>query len=91
MSSLFSLWFGCCVVDDKSSRLTLRYLDPESLPLDAEARFASLFTAKPVWTLQQMQPFVESLVGPGQQLEQLLIRHCYVNRMDPKIVTLSKR
>ncbi len=84
--------FGFAIVEEKGALSSMRFfvLDP-ALEERPEEAFAQLFAARATWPLEQLLPHVQPLASPAVPLDQLLLRHCYVNRMDPSHVTVSKR
>ncbi len=85
--------FGFAIVEEKGALTSVRHfaLDRAAFGDAPEEAFAQLFAARPTWPLEQIAPFVQPLTSPAMSLDLLLLRHCYVNRMDPKNVTVSKR
>jgi hypothetical protein len=82
--------YGCCIVEEKGTLSSIRYFVLDSVFEDSiEDTFGQLFATRPTWPIEQLIPFIQSLAGPA--IEQVLLRYCFVNRMDPKNVTVSKR
>ena len=84
---------GVALVEPKGNHSAVRHfsLDEASLS-DPDRAFAALFAARPVWPMDQIIPFVAPLANPPSvPVENLLLRFCFVNRMDPDHVTVSKR
>jgi sister chromatid cohesion protein DCC1 len=84
--------YDFAIVEEKGTLVSMRYfaLDP-ALEERPEEAFAQLFAARATWPLEQLRPHVLPLASPAVPLDLLLLRHCYVNRMDPAHVTVSKR
>ena len=84
--------FGFAIVEEKGTLATIRFFALERVTEEnVDEAFAQLFVARATWPLEQIFPFVQPLASPTVPVDQLLLRHCYVNRMDPKNVTVSKR
>ncbi|TYZ69379.1 hypothetical protein PybrP1_008575, partial [[Pythium] brassicae (nom. inval.)] len=56
------------------------YFPEEDLPLDAKQRFEKLFQVQEKWTLEQLEPFIQSLVVPGTTQAALLLKHTRSSR-----------
>uniref|UniRef100_K3WIX1 Sister chromatid cohesion protein DCC1 n=1 Tax=Globisporangium ultimum (strain ATCC 200006 / CBS 805.95 / DAOM BR144) TaxID=431595 RepID=K3WIX1_GLOUD len=56
------------------------YFPEENLPLGAKQRFEKLFQAQEKWTIQQLEPFIQSLVVPGTTQAALLLKHTRSSR-----------
>jgi hypothetical protein len=80
--------FGFCIVEEKGALSSIRYFSVHSGD-SLEDTFAQLFAARATWPIDQLLPYVSALAGAS--IEQVLLRYCFVNRMDPKNVTVSKR
>lgn len=50
-------------------------LSSADLPLDAKARFRSLFSAKEFWQMSELRPYLGDVVGPGESEDAVLLRH----------------
>ncbi len=85
--------FGFAIVEEKGTLTSVRHfaLDRSAIDDSPDEAFAQLFAARATWPLEQIAPFVQPLTSAAMSLDLLLLRHCYVNRMDPKNVTVSKR
>eukprot|EP01112_Ceratiomyxa_fruticulosa_P023030 TRINITY_DN8644_c0_g1_i3.p1 TRINITY_DN8644_c0_g1~~TRINITY_DN8644_c0_g1_i3.p1 ORF type:complete len:412 (+),score=86.80 TRINITY_DN8644_c0_g1_i3:232-1467(+) len=60
---------------DSSSLLSsVRYFPTFLLPGNAKDRFRALFTTKPRWNLQEIEPYLQELIEPGSSLEQLPLK-----------------
>ena len=53
----------------------LRSLPVLSLPLTAKERFATLFAVKRDWQLEELTPYVKSLLQPGSSITKLVLQH----------------
>ena len=80
--------FGFCMVEEKGALSSIRYFSIDSGD-SVESAFAQLFAARTTWPIDQLLPYISPLAGAS--IEQVLLRYCFVNRMDPKNVTVSKR
>ena len=58
---------------------------------DAEKCFDDLFAERQVWPMEQILPYVKEFSTPTMGEDQMMLRYCYVNRMDQENVTVSKR
>ena len=47
-----------------------------ALSRDAATLFAQLFAARPRWLAADLEPYLADVLGPGQSVQQLLLRHC---------------
>ncbi|GAB9471916.1 Sister chromatid cohesion protein dcc1 [Globisporangium polare] len=56
------------------------YFPEEDLPLEAKQRFEKLFQVQEKWTIQQLEPFIQSLVVPGTTQAALLLKHTRSSR-----------
>lgn len=81
--------FGFCIVEEKGALSSIRYFMADAAD-SLEDTFAQLFAARATWPIEQLLPYVTPLLA-GASVEQVLLRFCFVNRMDPKNVTVSKR
>ena len=63
-----------------------------SLPQDAPSRFAALFAEQQRWEWEELVPYVQSLQGPGQTAEALLLKYARASQQRPTDpVTYSAR
>jgi sister chromatid cohesion protein DCC1 len=63
-----------------------------SLPQDAPARFAALFAEQQRWEWEDLSPYVQTLRGPGQTAEALLLKYARGSQQRPTDpVTYSAR
>lgn len=88
---VISLLYGHCIIEEKGSASSIRYFVMDPPPATAEEAFGLLFTARAVWPLDQMLPYITPLATPSLSVDQMLLRHCFVNRVETKVVTVSKR
>lgn len=86
-----SLLFGRCILDDKGSASTIRQFVLDPPPATAEEAFGLLFAMRAVWPLDQILPYISPLATPTLSVDQMLLRYCFVNRVETKVVTVSKR
>jgi len=62
----------------ESSLVHLKYFPRESLPLDAYERFKALFKEQSTWTLNDLEPYLETLVSFGEEsVTDLLLKYTY--------------
>lgn len=85
--------FGSCIVDHHkgalASSIRMFVLDPP--PATADELFPLLFAERAVWPEAQIVPYVAAVATPSANVDQLLLRHTFVNRVDAATATVSKR
>ncbi|EGD75606.1 hypothetical protein PTSG_06673 [Salpingoeca rosetta] len=54
---------------------TVQYFPASSLPVEPRARFAALFSARSVWTDDDITPYIAGIVSKLQTREALLMKH----------------
>lgn len=83
---------GEAVRDDPKEGSGIWRLSESSLPQDAPGRFKALFEAKKHWELSELLPYIQSLAGPGETTETLLLKYARANQQKPTDpVTYSAR
>ena len=50
------------------------------LPFDGPSRFGALFAFKSRWSRAELEPYLDDLVGPGENREAVLMRHARVTQ-----------
>ena len=59
------------------------YLPEDSLPEQHAARFSALFAVQELWRLEQLEPYLNPVKGPGEAVSDMLLAHCrYVTQED---------
>ena len=66
---------GLALVQTTAVKPSLRLLDRDTLPTDAESRFRQLFSISNQWTREDLQPYLSGILAPGQNEDQLLLQH----------------
>lgn len=80
------------VLKDCPPATGLIHFPTAALPLAAAERFAALFQHRERWQLPDLEPYVEDLPGPGQTVEELLLRYARASQQRPTDpVTYSAR
>ena len=62
---------------------SIRRLSAKSLSRDPEERFSQLFSIQNEWTYQQMFPYISKLAGPGQTVEEVLLKYARPCQTNP--------
>lgn len=62
---------------------SIRRLSAKSLSRDPEERFSQLFSIQNEWTYQQMFPYISKLAGPGQTVEEVLLKYARACQTNP--------
>ncbi|KAJ5079799.1 sister chromatid cohesion protein dcc1-related [Anaeramoeba ignava] len=60
---------------DNTNLNSIRYIDLDQLSHIVEERFEQLFTIKKEWGGEEIQPFLDQIIGPNQTLESLLLKN----------------
>ncbi|PSC68596.1 sister chromatid cohesion DCC1 [Micractinium conductrix] len=72
--------------------LRIKHFPLAALPADAASRFAALFAERQRWEWEDLSPYVQSLRGPGQTAEALLLKYARISQQRPTDpVTYSAR
>lgn len=84
--------YGWSILEEKAGIAMVRPFSlTQQQSASSDSTFQALFAEKAVWPMEQLVPFVRHLTSPTLPLDQLLLRYCFINNMDPKKVTVSKR
>ncbi|XP_063681104.1 sister chromatid cohesion protein DCC1-like [Bolinopsis microptera] len=67
---------GLALVNKSSTPHTISYLAVSDLPIEPARRFAYLFSRQEKWSHDDVIPYLEDLIGPGQTVTALLLKHC---------------
>lgn len=53
-----------CVVDKitPANEEVIRYFNKDLLPVEARERFTKMFTVKPKWTFEELEPYIRCVV-----------------------------
>ncbi|KAL0237446.1 hypothetical protein PCE1_000843 [Barthelona sp. PCE] len=75
--TLFGFLLTCnfCYVTDINS-MTISYISPLDLPLEAEALLMRLFQIKTKWSLRELTPFIKPLLSGRNTTETVINKHC---------------
>lgn len=66
----------------KTTRRSIRRLSVGDLPRDV-SRFEHLFNVKSAWELDEILPYIRGLAAPGQNTEELLLKHARPSQTRP--------
>ncbi|KAL4437232.1 hypothetical protein ABPG75_004371 [Micractinium tetrahymenae] len=70
----------------------IKHFPLSALPADAPGRFAALFAERARWEWEDLAPYIQSLRGPGQTAEALLLKYARATQQRPTDpVTYSMR
>ncbi|KAL4439418.1 hypothetical protein ABPG77_008747 [Micractinium sp. CCAP 211/92] len=70
----------------------IKHFPLAALPADAPGRFAALFAERARWEWEDLAPYIQSLRGPGQTAEALLLKYARATQQRPTDpVTYSMR
>lgn len=61
----------------------IRRLSAKSLSRDPEERFSQLFAIQNEWTYEQMFPYISKLAGPGQTVEEVMLKYARACQTNP--------
>eukprot|EP01147_Barroeca_monosierra_P007285 gene7285-9714_t len=61
--------------NESNIQRSIQYFPASNLPVDPKQRFDVLFNTKPVWTAQEIEPYLQGISSPLQPMEQLLMRY----------------
>ncbi|QPG77033.1 hypothetical protein FOA43_004430 [Brettanomyces nanus] len=67
-----------------SDNSVISYLDENLLSLEPLRRFQQLFALKPVWEVDEIEPFVQKINRRNTKIEKFLIKYCKVKRAGKK-------
>lgn len=59
----------------KTTKVSVRKLSVNELPRDPSQRFKQLFSVQREWKYAKVQPYICKLTGPGQTVEELLLKY----------------
>jgi sister chromatid cohesion protein DCC1 len=65
---------GLALLDVNGARTTLRMFTTDQLAYDTAVRFRKLFSMRPKWTREDLQPYLAGVLEPGQTEDQLLLK-----------------
>jgi len=65
---------GIALMDVAGPRTNLRMFSSSELPHDPETRFRKLFSMRPKWTKEDLQPYLSGMIEPGETEDKLLLK-----------------
>lgn len=83
---------GEALINKNTGSAGIERFSVKDLPSDPSSRFSKLFLKRARWELEELEPYIQSLTGPGETVETLLLKYARASQQKPTDpVTYSAR